>query len=1793
MKSNKINKMTITDKEKKYITDLILDKDLTSLKLFFKDNEFELEDLKSNDFNLLVYVIQQNISVKAFKIIIEECQFDNFNYSTSKHNSPLYYAIFHEQFKIADILLERKANINFLSENNSENIFYHLYNNSNLSLKKLNYLLKNGAVYTTDIIEKFIKRNDNLYFRVILKYTFTYQRFILKLLDFSHQHQSVSTTDLNNMIDNEFNVISFTKSLYQSAINNDNYEAIKLLYDNDTRNRSIILGNIFEIYDREDRETRSDKKFNFINLIESGIININIDKYFLNNLENIDEKRAILSEIILCNNFTEFKQFIRDHQFHIPYFNTERMDMAIIAIENNVSLPMFDYICRHYLNLNFNINDIYIYRSPLSTALAQNKFQMADILIRYGVDICYKIDNMDIYQYLNEYQILNPQNLKYLLKKCPYIKDITTKYINELFNKNNFQYLNIIFKYYTLNETCILRFLHFYRNKIPVSRNEFNDMIEKEKEKINYNLKFYEDAVAKENYHLLDILYNNDTRTKQTILNDIFISFEKDQQHNEDSKKKETFIKMVQNKEICLNIDEFFLDNLINIEKKKEKINELTKRKQFYELKFYLQENHIFQGYFEKVEDDLLIKGIEHNAPVDYIYFLITYIYEYVNYTKDHISPLYAALSNNNFRIADLLLEKGAEINVKLNDKDIIYFMQLKNKLNSQNLYYILNHGINLTDNNLKSYINYIPFPHLKSIFMYYIYQGNESVIPLIYYSLNKVKLNNDQINRLLKVKYDLEFNYEFYEKSLYNNSSKTLLFFINHDGRKLTTILDKYSNDLFKVGIIDGNTKLIDKILSCPNYNYYKNLDFERIISRERTVNHKRNIRTLKYFIKELLQLDSFDLEKVNLSKLIVAIQNFNSKDTLKYVINKISCHSSFTFDNISLNNVISSLLIIKPEYLNFQKKFIKKCIRKKIINLNFNENENKFITYLNILFTCYYNEKSFKQLFDEIWDHSNINFSKNVDFLVCFETIHTISNDKNVAYDMVEYFIKKACTHKTFNFEKIPIHEFITIFIDYNANLLFHKRDTYNRLIHITDIFYSHEKFKFVYNDFKKALNVLYNTLELEFIEYFIDKNLSLPDFKIDIDNWVNDLEQSLEEHNDTFQYVLEKYLDNENFDFNNVPYEKFIKRFNWKDIYILDTLIINKRIIQSDSLITKLFQLFIQYNKISFLRTLFNEHLDHDFSRINIFLEKILLETIQQNHHIDMVKYIFNELLNYDVNYDHVHFTFNDFNLLEVKKETTLINENPSSKLQIINIKKLLLESNKCDCKESIQFLLEFIFGISIQQKITYLADPLFKQCDTPDRILLLNSAIRLNNLWLVKCFFENEDFTPTSTMNLNDMDENGDSPLNLAFNAIKHDKTFDIFEYLLSHHTVNTNNYVNVNNNKLQQQQQQQQQQPFLVQALCHNNYHLVHFILKKEEVLRDMMINGNNNEYSMYMNNKLQNVQSYLSFIKKFNTSGPFGFTPLIYIYLMKSETNNKVFEELVSKLQNNVIDAVDAHGYSLLHYAIFKNDVKMVKYLIGREAEVNYQKMKENYNNKNKKMIYRHSALDIVVCLGHEEILLALLKKKNISVKEVNQDNEIPLITLLKYNQDSLQHKMILMEHLFNKGSPANTKDKNGKYALFFAIEAKCLPMVKLLLKYQASIHERIKENNESILEYSVRVNYIPIIEYFITHPSFEKYYSKSKLIKLMIYQYHLEQLKILFTHYPSLINNKDELGCSPIIYAIKSRNTDIINYMKEYHLITNDDIDNIFNHHHNNNTYLNDNLHMLKNIMETINKFK
>eukprot|EP00833_Pecoramyces_ruminatium_P007633 jgi/Orpsp1_1/1181665/evm.model.c7180000078113.1 len=233
---------------------------------------------------------------------------------------------------------------------------------------------------------------------------------------------------------------NLNKLLYQIVFSLYDYEGIQALIVYDTRDRTIILNDLFHLFDNE--ENGASLKDIFINKIKNKELNIPlIDDNFIKILNDIEKIRKKVIDLINLNNISKLKHYFIKHDLLISYINHDDFDLLIYAIQNNVSMDMIKVITSFYKSLNYSINteneDKYIslnnliidsidilmnddysfllrlsylnkilnefeskneknYYTPLYCAISNNNYSVGKLLLKNNANMDFKLNGQDI-----------------------------------------------------------------------------------------------------------------------------------------------------------------------------------------------------------------------------------------------------------------------------------------------------------------------------------------------------------------------------------------------------------------------------------------------------------------------------------------------------------------------------------------------------------------------------------------------------------------------------------------------------------------------------------------------------------------------------------------------------------------------------------------------------------------------------------------------------------------------------------------------------------------------------------------------------------------------------------------------------------------------------------------------------------------------------------------------------------------------------------------------------------------------------------------------------------------------------------------------------------------------------------------------------------------------------------------------------------------------------------------------------------------------------------------------------
>jgi len=501
-----------------------------------------------------------------------------------------------------------------------------------------------------------------------------------------------------------------------------------------------------------------------------------------------------------------------------------------------------------------------------------------------------------------------------------------------------------------------------------------------------------------------------------------------------------------------------------------------------------------------------------------------------------------------------------------------------------------------------------------------------------------------------------------------------------------------------------------------------------------------------------------------------------------------------------------------------------------------------------------------------------------------------------------------------------------------------------------------------------------------------------------------------------------------------------------------------------------------------------------LDFDSSNQNIILERIkkykILEKAVNTYNFNLVKKI---LKFCDVS-DMLTITIEDILINECKNGNTEkikwfikhLNFNITTK---INFEKILREIsifyNYCYDKPVMKFIVDLLLNTIFKEPGQFNIDKI-KYFNASFLNLLLNVLIENQNLKIIKDFLKSNELK--NYININVKDISGTYPLIVAVRTIN----ISIF-HLLINHGANCNIKDNENNS-------------LLSIAILNHNYLVINYLLLKYsigiyDISKDLPIMNNIHNNSKNQN-QLKTIENRLYYNENINEY----FTPLIYSYILENQID---FEYL---LNTSDINELDSFGNNILYYAIIKEDIKIVKYLISNRIYLDFS------NNRIEK--YYHSVLDISIYIKNKDIINIILESNNSLLNIPNGLGEVPLITLIKYKEITVENKIEFIKEFIKKGANVNFISGHGYSPIVYAIQEKLIDLVKLFIESGADVN-LLDKYEDTPLVYAIKENDLPLVKLLIDNGA--------------------------------NVNYRDSNGYTPLCYAVQNENVEITKLLIEY----------------------------------------
>eukprot|EP00833_Pecoramyces_ruminatium_P009180 jgi/Orpsp1_1/1183212/evm.model.c7180000084269.1 len=349
---------------------------------------------------------------------------------------------------------------------------------------------------------------------------------------------------------------------------------------------------------------------------------------------------------------------------------------------------------------------------------------------------------------------------------------------------------------------------------------------------------------------------------------------------------------------------------------------EIIKNDDLLKLKSFIEENNIkfSKEHLNSDNYDILISAINHNASINILKFIINNVkYENLNYIHNNRSPLLIAILKENFKVANFLITKGANVN------HIDIFIPLSNK--------------QLND----------------------IIKENKLVLDFSKEFYNKFLSNQviqeEQINFLIN--YDNDFllnpeklNYTFCSHSV-NLGIPTIKKLINH---KLFDLKNVKVHYIFKniMSDYEASTFLIESCFQHKTFDF-RYVNIENIMTLIQNQKYFNDTYLLDLVLYQMLKHQKLDFQFINFEEILKCLykKNYMFYHIVEYYIDKSFQHPTFDFKRINFENILRYVPTIF-----LLEKVIRNSFRHKTFdfrNINFEECLNKY-TWGNKLETYNY---------------------------------------------------------------------------------------------------------------------------------------------------------------------------------------------------------------------------------------------------------------------------------------------------------------------------------------------------------------------------------------------------------------------------------------------------------------------------------------------------------------------------------------------------------------------------------------------------------------------------------------------------------------------------------------------------------------------------------------------------------------------------------------------------------------------------------------------------------------------
>eukprot|EP00833_Pecoramyces_ruminatium_P004371 jgi/Orpsp1_1/1178403/evm.model.c7180000065138.1 len=449
IKGNKIflDNLYFSEEREDQLLNYVNDNNIVELKNFLELNELSLSYYNSDDFDLLIYAIENNISFEMIKYIIS--QYATLNYSIYDKNdefkSPLYSAIIDidNKMEIFQLLIKSGADINY--KINDKNIIFNIYNKNEYynnfnddGIKILKCLLNNGLKIDKDSII-FLNNNNNKnnnnnnkinYLKFILEYYIYENSYIINLILIGKQNIPLSDIELNQVLNNKGLKmdIEINHDWFKNAFSMNNKYLIQKYIDFGQYHYSSSFSKI-EMYE----------------ILENAVEN--------NELEFIEK---FINSPFLNFNLFRLEEFLSKDYF-TSYKIENRFYAVIFLIKKLLNHPLFEFNVKNFENTLSNICEMVLYPK-------NNEFNDSYEFLKYFIKIFLNEKKIDMRKF--NFEIVFEKIIKYSKDVSFFNFSIETFLSHEAFDLNNYKLENILNSILSFRINANGEFFNLYRSII-------------------------------------------------------------------------------------------------------------------------------------------------------------------------------------------------------------------------------------------------------------------------------------------------------------------------------------------------------------------------------------------------------------------------------------------------------------------------------------------------------------------------------------------------------------------------------------------------------------------------------------------------------------------------------------------------------------------------------------------------------------------------------------------------------------------------------------------------------------------------------------------------------------------------------------------------------------------------------------------------------------------------------------------------------------------------------------------------------------------------------------------------------------------------------------------------------------------------------------------------------------------------------------------------------------------------------------------------------------------------------